>query len=151
MDVTISELEPTDNYYQLFTLLKQLTSIDPDKIPNEDFQKHYTLIKNNPFHKILVAKIGQEIIGTTTLLIEPKFIHNLSFVGHIEDVVVSDKHQGKGIGRRLINRAIEISQEKNCYKVILDCKDNMVDYYKQCGFLSKERQMARYFNSSKEN
>ena len=144
MEIQITELDYTDNFYQFFTLLKQLTSINPEKISYEQFKIHLDLIKTNPLHKVLIAKCGEVIVGTTTLIIEPKFIHDLSFVGHIEDVVVSDKCRGKGIGRLLVNKAIEISRNHNCYKVILDCKDNMIDYYKTCGFFPKERQMALY-------
>ncbi len=55
-------------------------------------------IKSNPNHIIIVAEIDDRIIGSTTLLIEPKFIHKGGFVGHIEDVVVSKEFQGQKIG-----------------------------------------------------
>ena len=88
MQISINELNFDDDSYQYMELLKQLTYIDPSIITNEMFEKQLSIIKNNPFHKIIVAKIDGKIVGSTTVLIEPKFIHNLSSVGHIEDVVV---------------------------------------------------------------
>ena len=50
-------------------------------------------IKSNPLHRIFVAVVqdGRNqglIIGTTTLLVEPKFIFGGGRVAHIEDVAV---------------------------------------------------------------
>ena len=49
-------------------------------------------------HIIHVAEIDSKIVGSTTLLIEQKFIHKGGLVGHIEDVVVRKNYEGKGIG-----------------------------------------------------
>ena len=62
----------------------------------------------NPDHIIHVAEINGKIVGSTTLLIEQKFIHNGGRVGHIEDVVVSKKYEGRGIGIKLVNSLLEI-------------------------------------------
>ena len=40
-------------------------------------------IKSNPNHIIIVAEIDDRIIGSTTLLIEPKFIHKGLSLIHI--------------------------------------------------------------------
>lgn len=144
MEITISELQRQDDYKNYLRLLQQLTRINPDKISESDFLKHYDIIKKNPYHKIYIAKEIGEIIGTITVIIEPKFIHDLSFVGHIEDVVVDEKCRGNGIGRALINHAIDVCKSAGCYKIILDCSNNMVAYYQKCGFAKKENQMVLY-------
>ena len=41
-------------------------------------------------HIIHVAELNGKIVGSTTLLIEQKFIHKGGIVGHIEDVVVKE-------------------------------------------------------------
>ena len=48
---------------------------------------------------IFVALDGDRIVGTCTLLIESKFIHDGGIVGHIEDVSVDAKYQGTGVGK----------------------------------------------------
>jgi len=36
---------------------------------------------------------------------------------HIEDVAVNENHQRKGYGSRVIKNFIEMTREKECYKV----------------------------------
>lgn len=144
MSAIIQELDQTDDMVSYCELLKQLTSIDPDKITKEEFISHLQLIKSNPLHKIFVAKLNGKIIGTTTVLIEPKFIHNLSRVSHIEDVVVDSNYRSYGIGKLLINKAITISKELGCYKIILDCSAKNIGFYQKIGFVDKEHHMALY-------
>src|ERR1700682_3266076 len=45
-----------------------------------------------------VARIDDRIVGTASLLIEEKFIHDGSKAGHIEDVAVHRDYQKQGIG-----------------------------------------------------
>ena len=54
-------------------------------------------ISENEDHVIHVAEVDGKIVGSTTLLIEQKFIHEGGIVGHIEDVVVKKEFEGQGI------------------------------------------------------
>lgn len=40
-----------------------------------------------------------KIIGSSTLVIERKFIHGCSIRGRLEDVVVDDTYRGKQLGK----------------------------------------------------
>jgi hypothetical protein len=40
---------------------------------------------------------------------------------------------------------IQEGREKNCYKIILDCKESLKDYYGKSGFKETGLQMALYF------
>ena len=91
-------------------------------------------IKQNTNHIIHVAVDDNKIIGSTTLLIEQKFIHDGGLVGHIEDVVVRKDYEGKGVGMKLIRSLLACAKEKNCYKTILDCKDDVKAFYEKIGF-----------------
>jgi len=55
-------------------------------------------------------------------------------VGHIEDVVVDKKYQGKKIGEQVIMYLLEESKAKGCYKTILDCSDEVKPFYEKLGF-----------------
>lgn len=144
MDIILEELDYNHNYYDYCALLKQLTSLDINQITYEKFLSQFHKIKSNPFHKIIIAKKNGKIIGTVSILIEPKFIHELSYVAHIEDVVVDSSYRSYGIGKLLINRAIEISKEFACYKITLDCAEKNVEFYKKNGFDRIGIQMALY-------
>jgi glucosamine-phosphate N-acetyltransferase len=97
-------------------------------------------IKSNPLHRIFVAVIDQDpvkqglIIGTTTLLVEPKFIFGGGRVGHIEDVAVRAGYQRKGIGFKLVKKATEEAVLMGCVRTVLDCSDQNVPFYEKIGY-----------------
>ena len=95
----------------------------------------------NPDHIIHVAEFKGKIVGSTTLLIEQKFIHGGGKVGHIEDVVVSKEFEGKGIGMLLVMSLVTIAKSNNCYKTILDCQDELISFYERIGFKQESNQM----------
>ena len=111
---------------------------DLDRKIGEDILKK---IIANPDHIIHVAEINGKIIGSTTLLIEQKFIHNGGRVGHIEDVVVSKEYEGRGIGIKLVSSLLEKAKGMNCYKTILDCSDELIPFYERIGFKQESNQM----------
>lgn len=109
--------------------LRQTSSIEKSKA-EEIFEK----INSNPDHLIIVAELDKKIIGTTTLIIEPKFTHNGGLAGHIEDVSIDKKFQGQKIGEKIIKQVLEIAKERGCYKTILDCTDEVKPFYEKFGF-----------------
>jgi glucosamine-phosphate N-acetyltransferase len=84
------------------------------------------------------------IVASGTILIEPKIIHNSS-VGHIEDVVVDNNFRGHGLAKNILNRLKKYAfNHKNVYKVILDCDEELVQFYNKNDFKVKGVQMAKY-------
>ncbi|KPA85057.1 putative glucosamine 6-phosphate n-acetyltransferase [Leptomonas pyrrhocoris] len=90
---------------------------------------------------VAVDPEAREIVGTASLLVEPKFTRGGKSVGHVEDVVTHPRCRGKGIGQKLLQRLVEAAKEHDCYKVILDCSDNTIAYYSKAGFRKCENQM----------
>ena len=136
-------LKETDYEKGILELLSQLTNVG--EITKKQYIKQYNMIKNNSNHKVYVLEENNKIISCGTLLIEPKFIHNCSNVGHIEDIVVDKNTRGKGLGKKIINYLTEESKKYNCYKVILDCSVNHITFYNKCNYKSKGHCMAKYF------
>ena len=59
---------------------------------------------------------------------------------YISLVVVDEKHRGKGLGKKLIQKAIEVADEKGCTKAVLDVdSDNgaAIALYEKLGFTMK--------------
>jgi len=81
-----------------------------------------------------VALVNDRVVGTASLLIEPKFIHNGGLVGHVEDVAVHPDQQGLGLGKLLVDKLIDECREAGCYKIILDCEESLVAFYERRGF-----------------
>ena len=98
-------------------------------------------ILENENHIVHVAELDGKIVGSTTLLIEQKFIHEGGFVGHIEDVVVKKEFQGQGIGMKLVLSLLDVANEKKCYKTILNCEDTLIPFYEKIGFKQKSNEM----------
>ena len=85
------------------------------------------------------------MVAIATLLIENKLIHNGSKVAHIEDVVVDKKFLGKGYGKKMIEFLTEKAKNQGCYKVILNCDEEVVAFYEKCGFTQKNLMMEFRF------
>ena len=140
-EIIIREIEEDDlenGFLETLDFLRNASDLDKNKA-NEILKK----IKQNPNHIIYVAIDNKKIVGSTTLLIEQKFIHDGGLVGHIEDVVVRKDYEGKGIGIKLVMSMLERAKEKNCYKTILDCKDDVKQFYEKIGF-KRESNGMRY-------
>ena len=140
-EIEIREIEEDDlerGFLETLDFLRNASSLDKTKA-KEILKK----IKQNSNHIIHVAIDGKKIVGTTTLFIEQKFIHDGGLVGHIEDVVVRKDYEGKGIGIKLVTSLLEYAKEKNCYKTILDCKDDVKQFYERIGF-KRESNGMRY-------
>ena len=122
--------------------LESLDSLRNASDLNKDTAKEILKkIIGNPDQIIHVAEVDGKVVGSTTLLIEQKFIHKGGKVGHIEDVVVSKEFEGRGIGIKLVTSLLEVAKTENCYKTILDCKDELIPFYERIGFKQESNQM----------
>ena len=131
-ELKIRELQKGDlqnGFLTTLDSLRQTSGIDKNKA-NEIFEK----INSSPDHIIVVAELDGRIIGATTLLIEQKFIHDGGLVGHIEDVVVDKNFQGQKIGEKIMKYLLEFAEKRGCYKTILDCTDDVREFYEKIGF-----------------
>ena len=85
-----------------------------------------------------------EIIGSGTIIIEPKIIRGCRFVGHIEDIVVHTNYRSCGICQNILNILKEIAINNNCYKIILDCNESVKKVYEKNNFVNNGLQMSLY-------
>jgi glucosamine-phosphate N-acetyltransferase len=123
-------------------LLSQLTEVG--NISKEEFKNRFNEINDNKYLHIYVIcdEDKNELIASGTLYIEPKFIHNCSKVGHIEDIVVGDKYRGKNYGWLLVNQLVHIARVEKCYKIVLACKDNLVSFYEKINFKKENNELV---------
>lgn len=139
MEVVIRQLEEGDLFNGFLTSLDSLRKASD--IETNKAKQIFEKINKNPEHMIFVAIVDGKVVGSTTLLIETKFIHNGGNVGHIEDVVVNKENQGQKIGEKLIAAALEYAKKEQCYKTILDCDDNVKPFYEKIGFKPHSTEM----------
>ena len=86
----------------------------------------------------------EQMIGQVAIIIENKLIHNVNQVAHIEDLIVDQRYRRQGLGQVLLKYCLDIAQHYQCYKVILNCSPELVDFYQKTKFKSKGYQMAYY-------
>lgn len=108
------------------------------------------------YYVIVVEDLNSEqIIACASLVTEEKFIHNCGLVskispnvnidkfltnelsfqrGRLEDVVVNKSYRGKQLGKLVVLAIKRLAQDLRCYKLNLDCKDNLVKFYQSLGF-----------------
>lgn len=84
-------------------------------------------------HTFVAIRNGR-VVGTTSLLVDQKFIHGGGRVGNIEDVAVSPDARHCGIGTALVKHAVQRARALGCYKVILHCFSNLSGFYQRMGF-----------------
>lgn len=147
-----------DDYSKGFLqLLSQLTKVgDIDygafksKVSNTNFvlMNLILLCSLDQFEKMKDAKTyfviviedtdNETIVAATTLFLEYKFIHGAGLRGRIEDVVVSQSHRGQKLGKVVVDTGVELSRKLNCYKLSLDCRDELLPFYQSLGFKAEK-------------
>jgi glucosamine-phosphate N-acetyltransferase len=132
---------------QYIKLMSELTLCE--ELDNENF---YNKLKEiNSIGSIIIAykytgnEKSIEIVGSGSIIIEPKIIRGAKSVGHIEDIVIKSTFRGKKISQTILNKLKDFAESKNCYKVILDCDQSVCPVYMSNGFEVKGIQMGLYF------
>jgi glucosamine-phosphate N-acetyltransferase len=141
----IRKLEKDDYHKNYLDLLSQLSSIDKEKISENDFNVFLNEKPNNINIFVIYDNKKNKICGSGTVVIESKLIHNFGKVGHIEDVVVDETYRGYGLGKLIVDYLVDYAKSHNCYKVLLMCNDKNIEFYKKLGFNKKDNAMTIYF------
>lgn len=129
------------HFFLSIEINKEFNPIEP--IDNNKFIEYIVNLPKGI--EIYVLYNNDQVIGCGTLIIEQKMIHNFAYVGHIEDVFIRPQFRDKSYGKELIYRITHIGEKRGCYKVILDCKKELVEFYEKCGYENKNVQMSKYF------
>ena len=72
-----------------------------------------------PDYSLYVAKTGNKVVGTYELLIMDNLAHKGTPSGIVEDVVVDSELRSQGIGKRMMEYAMDICRKRGCYKLTL--------------------------------
>ena len=138
-------LKNEDYYLDYLHLLNQLSYIDKNTIMYDQFCDFVSKLNEKHVIYVIYDTSINKIIASGTLFIEQKLIHNCGFVGHIEDIIVDTYFHGKSLGKLIVDKLVDYAKQMKCYKVILDCSNNVEKFYEKCGFTKKNNQMALYF------
>ncbi|XP_057616947.1 glucosamine 6-phosphate N-acetyltransferase-like [Chionomys nivalis] len=129
-----------------FLVLGQLT--ETGVVSPEQFMKSFEHMKKSGDYYVTVVEdvtLGQ-MVAPATLIIEHKFIHSCARRGRVEDIVVSDAHRGKQLGKLLLSTLTLLSKKLNCYKITLECLPENIGFHQKFGYtVSEENYMCRRY------
>lgn len=142
----IRQLEIQDYKKNYIQLLGQHFNINVLEISENQFI-HYLKTKITNNYKIYVIEDTKynKVIGSVSLIYETKIIHNFGKVAHLEDLIIHEKYRNKKLGSVLINFCKNKAKDDNCYKILLDCDENLIKYYEKNNFIKFSNRMGIYF------
>ena len=130
-----------NEYDQFLDLMRQLNPLDPEAtdIELQVFKK----IIDSKYLDLIVAEDGGVLLGSCYINVIPNITRGGRPYAVIENVVTDSAHRNRGIGKSLLDHAVELAWKQKCYKVMLmsgRTEDAVSAFYKKCGFSANEKQ-----------
>ncbi len=88
--------------------------------------------ENSAFHAMACDE-KNNVVGVCRLQL------NSSTEAQLRYMAVKNNMQGLGIGKKLINYLEKKAQKKGATKMILQARENAIDFYKKCGYSIVEK------------
>ncbi len=122
-----------DDFPAIFGLIRELAIFEDglDKVSNSVEQMKV----EKDFFNCYVAEDKGEIIGMALYY----FVY-YTWVGkalYLDDLFVKEAYRGKGIGKQLMQKMMEVAREEKCHRMrlqVLSWNSNAIEFYKQTGF-----------------
>ncbi|MFJ9500707.1 GNAT family N-acetyltransferase [Brevibacillus centrosporus] len=103
----------------------------------ESYVKAFEAISSDQNNELLVACLGEEIVGVQQITFTPYLTHQGSWRATIEGVRTASSVRGRGIGSQLIGWAIDRAKARGCHLVQLTTDKKREDahrFYERLGF-----------------
>lgn len=103
----------------------------------EEAQKHFNRFRLYPSYRLFVALVEGEIAGAYSLLIMDNLAKRGAKSAIIEDVAVLPDQQRRGVGRTMMQHAMEHCRIAGCYKLALSSnlnRESAHSFYESFGF-----------------
>ena len=110
---------------------------DGDVLPIDDAAKLHARFADYPDYTLYVAMLGNDVVGSLALLVMDNLGHLGAPSAIVEDVVVDPAIQGRGVGRAMMQFALERAREKHCYRLTLSSNAKRREahaFYESLGF-----------------
>jgi len=119
-------------------LLYELGRPKPQKDSDvHNFRKLVTKYVKDSDKTILVADLdNMKIVGMVSIVFLSRLNQN-TLEMYIPELVVLEKYQNQGIGKKLINSCIALAKEKKCHRIRLESGNQRKEshhFYKHLGF-----------------
>lgn len=122
-------------------LYRQLQPADPVLEDGTDAAVFDQILATSGLY-LFVLEEGGVVVATTYLNIIPNITRSASPYAVIENVVVEESRRGRGFGRQVMARTIQVAWDAGCYKVMLltgSHEPATHAFYRACGFSGDEK------------
>lgn len=92
---------------------------DVEELDREDVERRFQEILDDPNQQTLIAEMDGEVAGSVVLVIVPNLGHGGAPYAVVENVVVDEVWRGWGIGKALMEEAVERARLAGAYKLAL--------------------------------
>jgi L-amino acid N-acyltransferase YncA len=114
----------------------------------DDYRHIFEQVRAMPGHELIVAEEESEVIGTMVLLIVPNLSHSGLPWATVENVVTDQRFQRRGIGKLMMEYAINRARKASCYKLQLASnimRQEAHQFYESLGFKASAHGFRLYF------
>ncbi len=120
----------------MFELIKELALYEkaPEQVTNTVEQMYADGFGENPIFGSIVAEFEGQVVGLSLY-----YYRYSTWKGkrlYLEDLIVSEKMRGKGLGEKLLEATIEQAKKTSCTGVmwqVLDWNEPAINFYKKFG------------------
>ncbi|MEV0650690.1 GNAT family N-acetyltransferase [Phytomonospora sp. NPDC050363] len=117
-------------------LYRQLHPGDPDPAAT-GAREVFARILATPDLRLFVLERAGTVVATTYLNLVPNLTRSASPYAVVENVVVDEDLRGKGLGREIMARTLDVAWAAGCYKAMLQTGSKTPAthaFYRACGF-----------------
>ncbi|WAL58470.1 GNAT family N-acetyltransferase [Thermocoleostomius sinensis] len=135
--ITIRQATVSD-LADILALYRQPALDDNATLSMPQAEEQFARIQTYPNYHLYVAEFNGAVVGTFALLIMDNLLHLGRPSGIIEAVAVALSHQGQGIGKAMMQVAMEQCRQANCYKLTLSSnlkRSSAHAFYESLGFV----------------
>ena len=136
--ITIREIQSED-LERVLELYREGEIGAQESFSPEEARAQLAAFRKYPSYRVFVAEFDGEIAGTYELLIMDNLAKRGQRSAIVEDVAVTKRHRGRGIGRAMMRHAIELAKDARCYKLTLSSNLNRDDAHAFYGALGFEK------------
>ena len=115
--------------------------------PLENYKAAFTAITEDPNHRLIVGELGGQVVATMQMIVIPTLPNGGMTRMELESVHVSPEFRGGGIGRKLLDLAVEYAREKNAGVIQLTSNKSRKDahrFYERFGFAQSHEGFKLY-------
>lgn len=137
--MNIRLLENNDNIEQYMRCVSDLNGSEGMVDTIENIRISMT---NRPQNILTFVMVNDDntIVATATVIMEKKLRYQ-RLCCHIEDVGVHPDFRNRGYGAEIVGYCVDYAKKNNCYKIKLNCKDNLIPFYNRLGFKVHEKHL----------